>query len=422
MTESDKPKPVYEVTAPNGAAGNDPNDYSGTPELITELADAKRIEGTGDNESPAPHPYAVYLDIDSTDTKAPEYVVDDVVTAGSVVIAGAAGVGKTSMMIPLVLVCTGLLENYPLSASVRRKVVYVAEDPDQVGRVIAALRQADMITCDSATLNDWFRVVEAKRLKAGEIAEVVPEYDDLWTPNQMIDGGEYLAPPVMVLDTTNATIHLESINDNSEVSDAIACLRQRFGRICLLLVGHITKAARNEVSQMSFVGAGAWEGDTQQTIYLAVEEGQRYLMIKKNRFSPEITEYLVRSHSREFTAIDVLGREVAIDCFYGVPEATTAEAKAEAKERAEREKKKIYQKRIENDVFQFIKNHEDCLQGDIFAGVEGNKNAKARAILSIKDLGWITIEKAEKGRGKLHRVKDGLIAPEGVYSVGQSPD
>ena len=89
-------------------------------------------------------------------------VIDDLWAAGTVCIAGERGLGKTSMLVPLALVPTGLLVNYPLGAKIRRKVVYVAEDASQVRRIISAMHTAGLVTASRHQFNDWFRLVEAR--------------------------------------------------------------------------------------------------------------------------------------------------------------------------------------------------------------------------------------------------------------------
>ncbi len=78
------------------------------------------------------------------------------------------------------------------------------------------------------------------------------------------------------------------------------------------------KASRSDAKQLSFVGAGAWEGDTQQSLYLVSEDDQRYLVLGKKRFEPDVTEYLLNSAVKSFEAYDKLGRTVEIRCFYGI--------------------------------------------------------------------------------------------------------
>ena len=168
------------------------------------------------------HPFAKFIDGYTDTVEAPEMVVDDLWAAGTVCIAGERGLGKTSMLVPLALVPAGVVSDYPLQAKIRRKVVYVAEDVAQVRRIISAMRSTGLITASKQEFNQWFRLVEAKRLPPREIVKVVPDYEDLWTPNTKSDGSIYLAPPLVILDTTNATINLDNISDNAEVSSAVS--------------------------------------------------------------------------------------------------------------------------------------------------------------------------------------------------------
>ena len=351
--------------------------------------------------SSEPHPLARFLDAEPDRVEAPEFIIDDVLTAGTVVVAGERGLGKTSFLVPLLLACTGLLQEYPLKASVRRKVVYVAEDTRQVRRIIAALRKAGHITVEKAELNDWFRLVEAKRLSAHQIARVVSEYTDLYTPNERQDGGTYLAPPVVVLDTTNAAIELANISDNAEVSAAVATLRQAFGNINLVLIGHVTKASRADAKLVSFIGAGSWEGDTQQTLYLVSDEGQRYLVLGKRRFEPDITEYRVDSVCKSFEATDVLGRPVEVACFFGIPVATSETEKAKAKERKAVEQKSGAWVAMQTKVMAFVTKNPGATTRAIRESVTGKAATIGCALDELVDAQKIRVEKPD-GRTNQH--------------------
>ena len=48
------------------------------------------------------------------------------------------------------------------------------------------------------------------------------------------------------------------------------------------------------ISRLSELDLG--EGDTQQNLYLIMDADMRYLVIGKNRFSPEVVEHALRSH------------------------------------------------------------------------------------------------------------------------------
>tara|TARA_R110002072_G_C7912234_1_gene530447 strand:+ start:446 stop:1582 length:1137 start_codon:yes stop_codon:yes gene_type:complete len=319
------------------------------------------------------HPFAKYLDAYTDLAEAPEFVVDDVVSVGAVVFAGERGMGKTSTLVPMAVAATGLINDYPLIASIRRKVVYVTEDVAQVRRIISSMRTAGMITASRDSFNEWFKIVEAKRMKAVDIVAVVPAYEDLYTANKKVDGGTYMAPPVLVLDTTNATVDLDNISDNAEVSQAVALLRQSLGAICLWLIGHVTKASKNDAKQVTFIGAGSWEGDTQQAIYLVFDEGERYMLIGKKRFEPIVTEYRIKSYVNRFDAIDKLGRTVEIKCFYGVPEATSKEIKDETKAQQQAEQKAASWTAAQSRVLKYIGAHPGTSGRNVKKEVGGNE-------------------------------------------------
>ena len=354
---------------------------------------------------PEVHPFAIFLDGFTEEVEAPEYVIDNAVAAATVVIAGERGLGKTSMLVPLMIAATGLLEHYPLNASIRRKVVYVAEDAAQVRRIIAAMRSAGLITCSREDFNHRFRIVEAKRIQADQIVKVVPQYDDLWTANRCADGSEYLAPPVMVLDTTNATIDLDNISDNSEVSGAVSTLRQGFGLICLVLVGHVAKASRSDARQISFIGAGAWEGDTQQTIYLVSEDDQRYMVLGKKRFEADTTEYRITSHASTFEAQDKLKRTVEIRCIYGIPEATNSEAKEEAKAQAQAERKAAAWSAVQTRVINYVTNNPGATKRNVQKTVMGKEGTVKEALEELVEQGAIEVRPGESGAFNHYPVK-----------------
>ena len=351
------------------------------------------------------HPFAKFIDGYTDTVEAPEMVVDDVWAAGTVCIAGERGLGKTSMLVPLALVPAGVLLDYPLQAKIRRKVVYVAEDVAQVRRIISAMRSTGLITASKQEFNQWFRLVEAKRLPPREIVKVVPDYEDLWTPNTKSDGSIYLAPPLVILDTTNATINLDNISDNAEVSSAVSLLRQEMGRINLVLVGHVAKASRNDVKQVTFIGAGSWEGDTQQTMYLVSDNNERYLVLGKKRFETEVTEYIIRSHEKEFEATDKLGYTVLIRCFYGIPEATTGTKKQEAKERADTDRKAAGWTACQNRILEYVGENPGASTRNISATVSGASDTVRDALQELVETGQIE-QSAGLNGGQAHDLSE----------------
>ena len=232
---------------------------------------------------------------------------------------------------------------------------------------------------------------------------MVPFYDDLWTPNTCLDESIYLAPPLVILDTTNATINLDNISDNTEVSSAVSLLRQEMGRINLCLVGHVAKASRNDVKQVTFIGAGSWEGDTQQSMYLVSDNNERYLVLGKKRFESEVTEYIIRSHVKEFEAADKLGHSVSIRCFYGIPEATNSTKKQEAKERADADRKAATWSAVQRRIIEYVEKHPGAPTRQISESVSGKSATVQKALKELIETGRISQETGQNG-GNSHRV------------------
>ena len=362
-----------------------------------------------------PHILACFIQAFGGVVEAPEFVIDDLLIAGTVVIAGERGLGKTSVMVPLLMCVTWLMKRYPLTASIRRKVVYIAEDVSQVRRIIAAMVDDGML--DPAEVDEWFKIVETKRLAPEFIVGVVPHLDALYTLNERADGGTYSAPPVVCIDTTNATIDLANISDNSEVSRAVSTLREAFGSIPLALIGHVSKATRQDAAKLSFVGAGSWEGDTQQSLYLTWEDDKRYLILGKKRFEADATEYLIQSHCGQMTAQDKLGREVTIKCFYGVPEATTREAREEAKHAAAVEQKQATQGRIDSDILKLVGKQPGITKAKLERGVGGNRKQVSDAVTELVEEGLIRVEHGPN-RAQKHYPVNGDTGRQNSYVDG----
>ena len=285
------------------------------------------------------HPWSVFTPSCPDVLEAPEFVLDNILAAGTIVIAGQRGLGKTSALVPLMTIVAGLCTALPLEASVRRKVIYVSEDTAQVNRILHAMRKVGHINRTSAEIEKVFKLVPASRLAPGEIVNLKPDLEDHWLDNETASGGNYSAPPVIVLDTTNATIDIENISDNSQVSKAISELRNGLGEIPLVLVGHMPKTSLADARHKSFVGAGSWEGDSQQNLYLIMEDDMRYLVIGKNRFSPEVTEYALRGHCADMEGINKLGYPTKLRCWYSLPEAMSPERKLALKEKKTKQKR-----------------------------------------------------------------------------------
>lgn len=329
--------------------------------------------------------------------EAPEFVLDGMLAAGAVVLAGERGLGKTSVLLPMMMAVAGVIE-YPFKASIRRKVFYVTEDIEQARRIIAAMHKHGLITVNEQELQKMFRLCPAHRISMDEAIWYPKTLVGDYQFNECLDGSTYKAPPVVVLDTVNATLQIDNLNDNSEVSQAISRLREAFETIPLITVGHVPKASRGDAKRASFNGAGAWENDTQQTIYLVQEGGQRYLVIGKKRFVSDYSEFLIESHLAEFRSLDKLKREVVTKAYYGIPAGISELEKTKAQDEAKAAFSRKAWEDLKGRVLAEITLNAGKGVSEIKSVVAGSSQKITNAITSLEEEGLIRIE--QLGRTK----------------------
>jgi len=290
------------------------------------------------NEPPAPkvHPLAQFIDYDIAGRIEPViYVIDEVLEQAITLIAGAAGAGKTTQLVPVFARCTHLVKDTSMQPLLRRKVIYVAEDPRQVIRILASMHLSGEITCPKEEFRDWFRIVKAKRLEPVQIVRVVSEYAGLFTANVGADGiTAYEAPPVVVFDTAAATFRLENENDNAQVSACISALKDYFGNIPVVIVAHTAKALkRSDVKEFSARGAGAWEADAQQVLYLTKEDQgeERFLAVQgpKHRFVTTVEGVLFNAVVQTMDSHDILGNPTRDTVIHTIPRILRADDRAQ---------------------------------------------------------------------------------------------
>ena len=344
------------------------------------------------------HKWADFINPLPDELAAPEFIIDHVIAAGTVVLAGERGLGKTSLLVPLLALVAGLTVDFPLKATIRRHVVYVSEDVEQVQRILMAMRNNGQLIDDKAEIEKRFKLVPAARMKAEEITKLKPHLEDLWDNNERVDGGNYCASPVLVLDTTNATIDLDNISDNSEVSKAVSTLREGLNPINLILVGHIAKSQRSDIKSISFVGAGAWEGDTQQNLYLVSEGDCRYLVLGKKRFETDVREYLLHSRCAEMQGINKLGGTEEMRCFYSVPEPVSETLKAQRKTEQKRDRAAREFQSVQNECLKLISDQPGIKVGQIKPLIEKRSETVGAALEALVDNGQVRLEEVGKAK------------------------
>lgn len=243
-----------------------------------------------------------------TALQAPEWLLPGFLAAGLTLVAGGHGVGKTTALLPLAAGVAGIHEHgWPLAPKHWRAVVYVTEDVPQAQRVLHGL--AGHLATTAAAIAERLHLVDARRLPPAYLVQVGDTYRERYS--RTVQGVEL--PPLVVLDTQAATIALESENDNSEASAAVAALKQHFAGLPVWLVAHLAKQNlnRSDVQHLTSRGASAWEADANCTAFL-VKEGEgdnatRWLTLGKRRFEPRWPELQLQSHCTETTGYDAWG-------------------------------------------------------------------------------------------------------------------
>lgn len=264
------------------------------------------------------------FEYDITKLNAPRYVIDGFLSAEIFTIAGEAGIGKSSILVPLAAIAAHICdENEPLKPKLRRKVVYLTEDPEQVERILFALKKHWNIKLSNAEMLEWFSVIPVHRSKKEVLGELISTYSQIKAVTQIGKKGPVNVPALFVFDTAAATFSLESENDNSEVSAAIsickkACLENRTP---LWIVSHIPKAVTgDQMKHLSARGAGAWTGDVNGTAFIGKnDDGSniRYMWLGKRRYVAEYDTLAFDAFFATEFVEDELGDLVEIPYMFG---------------------------------------------------------------------------------------------------------
>ena len=344
------------------------------------------------------HPLALFVDYDMGKIPAQEYVLDGLIQSGVVLIAGSAGAGKTTQLVPIATRVAHLCDPADtLKPLLRRKVIWVSEDPRQALRILRSMKESNHLGGKSDTeVSEWFKIVSAARLAPEIVAQVAPIYEQMAVNNMSDDGVVYETNPLVVFDTTNASFDLENESDNSEVGRAMATLKSRFHSMPLWLVAHLAKALkRADVADFSARGAGAWEADANQVLYIIKEDdGKRWLEIEaaKHRFMAKADGIMFDAAYNTISTHDMLGNPIKESLIHGVPQVMSANGRADIKKQKEVDRKngeefarvqaENARKQIAIDALKQLRHGEYLTKDELFTRMKGDK-AKTLALIDL---------------------------------------
>jgi hypothetical protein len=279
------------------------------------------------------------------------------------------------------------------------------------------MRVAGELTASDAEISEWFKIVPAKRMDAASIVKVREIYEAMVYRNISQESGvSYDALPIVVLDTSNATIELENESDNSEVGKAVSTLKSELGGIPLIIVAHLAKTLKKaDISDMTSRGAGAWEGDVNQVLYMTKEDdGARWLDVAqaKHRFVTKADGIVFRAVGSEIKGRDVLGNEKDIFLMHCKPEMVQKggrEAMQEqSKQTAARNKEvaeqmvRIGRKKRIKAILEGLRVGEYKTKNELSKEMGGNKDANLEIINEMVEDGLIEQFVPSSKRDKNH--------------------
>jgi len=291
-----------------------------------------------------------------------EFVIDGFQSIGITVVAGAPGTGKTSLLVPLYLHVAHLCApDSPLKTSIRRRVVYVSEDPVQIKRILVGMQAKGGALSSLEDFNYWFIIKRAKRLNPIDLARTLGQYQNQYKIEEKNQFGvSYYVQPLIVLDTINATIDLQNENDNSEVGQVIALIKGSLtDNASLVLVTHTSKGMKRlGVEDLSPRGASAFMGDANAIQYVIKEdhlENERFLILGKRRFEPEFTEIRFKTECYIEEIITPQGTTQKIPIRYAIPFKGSKNDRNSANQDEKKRALAVQIEQVRNDIINAVK-------------------------------------------------------------------
>lgn len=364
--------------------------------------------------SPSVHPLSLKNAVRSGagQVTVQEYLFDRFMSTGVNIIAGAPGVGKTTLIVPMALATAHLCpSDHPLKPRVRRNVIIITESVVQVQRVIYSLASWGCTGMSDSDFDARVKVISAMRLDPELVSKVAAEYADWTSPNTKVDGSTFNALPLVVFDTANAVLDLESENDNAEVGRAMAHVKQSFLAFPVIIVAHTSKVlGRGESDGLSTRGASAWTGDAQGT-YMVFADGEghdapRILKKDKVRFPVAFDEMTFELVSNKEQHPNVLG-EMEDEWFtHSVARPLARGERVQLKEDNKEQKAQDEWVTLCDEMLDLVRTqpeHSRTFYEQLpktRGGPRGSQERKERAMTSLINDGCLKIVMLEKPKGR----------------------
>lgn len=336
--------------------------------------------------------------------KPVEFVIDGFISNKITVIAGPPGVGKTSLLVPLAFHAAHLCkDDSELKPMLKRRIIYVTEDAEQVERIIYGICKHEQIPEPKEGFRYWFRIENAKRQKDEDLSDFILKMRQQYAVTLGPEQNEYAVEPLIVLDTSNATIDLDNENDNAEAGKVLSAIKEAMGRSAIWLVAHTSKVtSKTEADQMSARGAGAFEGDANAVAYLLNLDGQRFLTLGKRRFEADFTDIKFESYSNSENVLTPWGDTQIVRYRYGIPHKSNTEERISAKESNAEFEKAALRFNIRSEILRILAEHGDMSKSQVKKQVKGKSEIKDEVIFDLVEEGLVVVRKGSHNADILH--------------------
>jgi hypothetical protein len=349
---------------------------------------------------------------------APEWVIDGIIPSGVGSLSGFAGVGKTTAIIPLACAAGGLVSHLDnLKVSIRRKVVIFTEQPSQIERLLYGIQKHMILKEGGAKpewdeISQWIHLINSKRESITELQMSLSEACADYQYNHETLGQ---ISPLIILDTAAANLKVEQENDNGEISNNMAMIKElsEKTRAHFWIINHLSKDAKNQsidqIMNMTARGGSAWGSDAQWTALIGKDnpdniDSDTILKIDKERIGTlRGSEIVFKAAFHTEFMLDKLGEPVEVA--YPVVGMKKSETETRKKENYKKEINEYYEK-----IVSTVQSLEYPSGNDVHKLVGGKKedfNARIRELIAHNRLSIMPLP-AEKRQGAK---KDYLLVP-----------
>jgi hypothetical protein len=316
------------------------------------------------------------------EARAVDFVINGFIRNGIQVIAGATGVGKSNAIVPIAVGVSGFgLQNSPLQTNRPRKVIYLSEDPEQVERIMYAMKKSGNTKMDDPQFHEWFNLFESKRIPPEEFAKRIDLLAIEYRVEQRTSNGVIWNAPLIVADTYSSNFSIENENDNSEVGDCVAFIKEPVMKhqMPVWIVPHTAKInSRADFDDLSSRGAGAFEGDANGTAFVFKDEkiNKVVLRLKKKRYDPTINELVIESESYREVVYDETGEPQEVWCRYGIPTRSTQQERIEMADSLKENSLLKKEFELRNRIIDLVNAQygTKVTRNSIYSTLKGNRN------------------------------------------------